>query len=230
MINDFSDFIKGLTKEFTSVVDPVYTNADYIAIDLSKANTAITYVLTKNSLAFEAYIKEYLINHNAKVAYGGYDEYRNLYDRSAHFDDQGLGGKRTFHLGLDVWCDAGTKVVAPLSGVIHSFKNNDLHGDYGPTIIVQHTIQGEVFYTLYGHLSIESLETVFVGQQVAKGAVLGFLGDASVNGDYAPHLHFQLIRDIGEYQGDYPGVSTKMEKMKYLENCPNPNLLLKIRS
>jgi hypothetical protein len=56
------------------------------------------------------------------------------------------------------------------------------------------------------------------------------LGDTSVNGDYPPHLHFQIIKDIQGYQGDYPGVSSKKDLDFYRNNCPNPNTLLKLNS
>jgi len=85
-----------------------------------------------------------------------------------------------------------------------------------------------VFYTLYGHLSIVSIENIKVGDKVLQGEIIGFLGDSSVNGDYAPHLHFQIIRDLEGNFGDYPGVSSEEKKCFYQKNCPNPNLLLKL--
>jgi murein DD-endopeptidase MepM/ murein hydrolase activator NlpD len=63
-----------------------------------------------------------------------------------------------------------------------------------------------------------------------KGQQIATLGDASVNGDYSPHLHFQIIKNIGDYFGDYPGVCSKTDLNFYLDNCPNPNLLLKIKN
>ena len=64
--------------------------------------------------------------------------------------------------------------------------------------------------------------------QILKGEVVGFLGDTKVNGDYAPHLHFQIIKDIEHYQGDYPGVSSAANLEFYTTNCPDPNLVLKL--
>jgi len=49
-----------------------------------------------------------------------------------------------------------------------------------------------------------------------------------INGDYAPHLHFQIIIDMEEKTGDYPGVCSENKLEFYKNNCPNPNLLLKI--
>lgn len=54
------------------------------------------------------------------------------------------------------------------------------------------------------------------------------IGNSEVNGDYAPHLHFQIIKNIEDYWGDYPGVCNTNDLNFYIENCPDPNLLLKI--
>jgi len=63
---------------------------------------------------------------------------------------------------------------------------------------------------------------------VEAGDKIGTLGSHKVNGDYAPHLHFQVIKDIQGYTGDYPGVAASDKLDFYLDNCPDPNLLLKI--
>jgi hypothetical protein len=54
------------------------------------------------------------------------------------------------------------------------------------------------------------------------------LGLPPINGDYAPHLHFQIIIDMENKKGDYPGVCSSKTLAFYLQNCPDPNLLLKI--
>ncbi|MNX43456.1 hypothetical protein D3C86_739100 [compost metagenome] len=118
--------------------------------------------------------------------------------------------------------------MAPLDGKVHSFKNNIGLGDYGPTIILEHEVENEKFYTLYGHLSLESIKDLNVGKQFKKGEQIATLGNAAVNGDYAPHVHFQIIQDIEDYWGDYPGVCNSNDLNFYIENCPDPNLLLKI--
>ena len=111
---------------------------------------------------------------------------------------------------------------------MHSFKNNTNYGDYGPTIILKHHINDIEFYTLYGHLSMESIVNTSVGQFFKQGEQIATLGDVSINGDYAPHLHFQIIKDIQDYKGDYPGVCSKQDLDFYLNNCPDPNMLLKL--
>jgi len=202
---DFFQFIAGVTQEFTPVLSSEFQKQDYMKIDLSLANQDLKKVDVSSSDSIEKYINKQLIQNDAKVAYGGYKEVRGIYRRSTHFNQSDPETERNIHLGLDLWCSAGTRVLAPLEGKIHSFKNNINYGDYGPTIILEHTIAQVTFYTLYGHLSTDSIATLSIGQFFDQGQEIASLGDNSVNGSYAPHLHFQVIRDLQGYAGDYPG-------------------------
>ncbi len=224
----FEKFIESLSTTFVPVVAKTFTKEDYVPIDLSETNQDFMKLDISSSDAYEKYIKAYVEIHGAKVAYGGYNEVRAMYRRSTHFNQQDPETERNIHLGLDIWCDAGTTILSPLQGKIHSFKNNDHYGDYGPTIVLEHMIQDITFHTLYGHLSLASLSGIKTGQYIKAGQTIATLGDASVNGDYAPHLHFQIIKDMQGYVGDYPGVSNKRDLDFYLDNCPDPNVLLKI--
>lgn len=217
-----------INQENVKVIAPEIEYKDYIAFDLSATTTDQMDLPLTDSKAFEEFVENYFSVNQAKVAYGGYLEHRNLYKRSTVFKDIDIE-ERNIHIGLDLWIKAGTAVLAALDGVIHSFQNNLSLGDYGPALILEHEIEGETFYTLYGHLSLESLQGKAEGQKVSKGEVIGTLGAPPVNGDYAPHLHFQIIKDLQGKKGDYPGVCAKSDIDFYKKNCPDPNLLLKIR-
>jgi peptidoglycan LD-endopeptidase LytH len=56
--------------------------------------------------------------------------------------------------------------------------------------------------------------------------VIGHIGTPEENGDWPPHLHFQVIEDMECKMGDYPGVCSKKERDRYLQNCPDPDLVL----
>lgn len=210
------------------VIDSSIDYSDYVAIDLSASNEELSKLNSTDALAFENYIEKYLSKNNAKVAFGGYQEIRNLYKRSTVFNSED-SDERNIHIGLDLWIKAGTSVLSALDGTIHSFQNNTALGDYGPTIILEHQFDEIKFYTLYGHLSLDSLNDKQIGTKVKKGATIATLGSPPINGDYAPHLHFQIIIDIESKTGDYPGVCNEKKLSFYSQNCPNPNLLLKIR-
>ena len=212
----------------TTVLEPSLSGSDFIGLDLSQSNTALQAVDVSSSEALGNYITSHIKSQEAKVAYGGYLEARNIYRRSRYFNTESSENERNIHLGLDLWIAAGTPIYAPLDGVVHSFKNNTNHGDYGPTIIIEHHMDTIACYTLYGHLSMASIANLKVGQYITKGAPIATLGDPSVNGDYAPHLHFQIIKDLQGNQGDYPGVCSKRELNFYKQNCPDPELLLQL--
>jgi len=227
---EFNQFLNTLSIASISVIDPVFPFEKYTKIDISEKNTDLLNFDVSSSKEWEKYIDSYLKKYEKEVAYGGYIEKRNLYDRSDYFKKLLENEKRNIHLGIDLWCKQHTKVLAVLDGEVHSFNNNNNHGDYGPTIILKHQIETEFFYTLYGHLSLASIENINIGDAVLQGNIIGFLGDSSVNGDYAPHLHFQIIRKLEDNFGDYPGVSSQKNIEFYKNNCPNPNLLLKLDS
>ena len=225
----FSQFLSDISNHSLHILDASISKSNYMYLDLSKTNKSLQMVDVTSSEKLDVYINNYMASNNAKVAYGGYLETRNIYQRSAYFNDANPETERNIHLGLDLWIASEAPIYAPLDGVVHSFKNNTNFGDYGPTIILSHNIQGISFYTLYGHLSLKSIQNIRVGQEFKEGDQIGTLGDASVNGDYPPHLHFQIIKDIQDYKGDYSGVCSKQDLEFYRDNCPDPNLLLKLK-
>ncbi|MCB0399896.1 MAG: peptidoglycan DD-metalloendopeptidase family protein [Winogradskyella sp.] len=231
-LSSFEELLKSLQAH--PLIHPSVSKNTYVPLDLSIHNKELEHVDVSSSKALESYIWNHLKTNNAKVAFGGYLEHRAIYNRSDYFKmsqterSRSPKEERNIHLGLDLWIEAGTAIYAPLDGKIHSFKNNTNYGDYGPTIILEHCIENETFFTLYGHLSLESIGNLKVGVEVEQGQQIATLGTAEVNGDYAPHLHFQIIKDIQNYKGDYPGVSNQLNMEFYKSNCPDPNLLLKI--
>lgn len=200
---------------------------DYVNLDLSIHNIDLKNHTLETAADYEIYIQNYLDKNNAKIAHGGYLEVRNLYKRSTVFKNN-VYEERNIHIGLDLWINEQATIYAALEGTIHSFQNNTALGDYGPTIILEHDFDGNIFHTLYGHLSLESLDDKNIGDKIEKGQQIGSLGLPPSNGDYAPHLHFQIIIDMENKKGDYPGVCSKKLESFYKENCPNPDLLLKI--
>lgn len=174
---------------------------------------------------FSQWISHKLGVNNCKYGIGGYMEHRTIYARSTYFDTD--DEPRRLHLGVDIWADAGTPVYSPLQGTVHSFNDNNNFGDYGPTIILEHQFDGLKLYTLYGHLSRESLDGLYIGKPVSKNDRIGGFGKIEENGHWPPHLHYQLMFDMEGKQGDYPGVCRFSEKEIYLKNIPDPQLILR---
>jgi hypothetical protein len=222
----FRAFLSSLSQSIHPVLGTQYQDQDFCVLDLSVSNPELAKVDLSDVQQLAEFIDEHIQKHHAKVAVGGYLEQRGIYQRSTYFKPTDPLAERNIHLGLDLWLKAGTPVYAPLEGLLHSFHNNTNFGDYGPTLILEHQFEEVQFYTLYGHLSLESLVDKRVGQVIEKGTKIATLGTAEVNGTYPPHLHFQIIKDLQGYHGDYPGVCRLKDLEFYKNNCPDPNLVL----
>lgn len=213
-------------KQYRGVFSPVvpYTKGDrLLLLNFTDSNTELTQEILTNTNLFTQYINAKLEASGAKYGIGGYGEHRTIYSRSHVFDGT---EPRRLHLGIDIWGKPYTKVMAPLDGIVHSFAFNNRYGDYGATIILSHQLEGLSFYTLYGHLSLNSLKNLQEGQNFRKGDVFTEFGIPFENGQWPPHLHFQLILDMQGKKGDYPGVCAYSERETYLANCPDPDLIL----
>jgi 4-aminobutyrate aminotransferase-like enzyme/Ser/Thr protein kinase RdoA (MazF antagonist) len=146
------------------------------------------------------------------VGIGRYNEARLLYSEP-------MFEGRTIHLGLDFFAEPGAPVFAPLDGVVHAVANNTKRLDYGPVMILRH----DGFFTLYGHLEATPLA---VGTAVKAGQEIARIGSRPSNGDWVPHLHFQIIRDLLDLGCDFPGVAAAWQREVYLSLSPDPNLML----
>jgi Ser/Thr protein kinase RdoA (MazF antagonist) len=149
-----------------------------------------------------------------KIGIGRYDEARMLYTSPLFVKgDLFAENNRTVHLGMDIFMAAGSAVYAPLDGEIFAFARNRAPLDYGPVIILQHrTSTDDTFFTLYGHLSLDSLSGLHAGQAIKKGQLIARIGGADVNGGWTPHLHFQIMLDLLEMGCDFPGVANANER------------------
>ena len=83
-------------------------------------------------------------------------------------------------------------------------------------LVLLHQLDTTTFYTLYGHLSLADIARASEFQYIVRGHVIGHFGPPEENGNWPPHLHFQVIRDMRLYKGDYPGVCKLSERKNTL--------------
>jgi len=214
-----------------SILDVDVGTAQSVVFDLSVGSTFLGAdpCASETAILSEKIFRE-MKRAGASVGVGRYDEPRLLYS-SPLFGSAGnpTSERRTIHLGIDLFAEQGTTLHAPLDGVVHIVANNSSPLDYGPLLILRHETSGhEEFFTLYGHLSKDALESLKVGQRVARGQPFARVGSAQENGGWTPHLHFQIILDVLELGADFPGVAYASQRSVWTSLSPNPNLLLGI--
>jgi peptidoglycan LD-endopeptidase LytH len=223
------DILKRNQPSFHPIVSFEPSKNKLLALDFTSSNKELTETILSDTENFTAYVNQKLAAEKALYGIGGYDEHRTVYSISKVFDADKPGEEpRRLHLGTDIWGKAMTKVMAPLDGIVHSFAFNNQFGDYGATIILMHNLEGQTFYSLYGHLNLNAIKTIQEGDKVEKGNVFAAFGIPVENGHWPPHLHFQLIVDTGDWKGDYPGVCKFSEKNKWLVNSPDPDIILQM--
>ena len=200
-----------LKKSFNDL-KRVYINWSFDNPEIPRSTTAIEDLMAKTG---------------ADVTIGYYCENRNVYQGEAFKPE--AASARTFHLGVDIGMPAGTEVFAPLDGVIELFNNNSTHLDYGPVLILRHkTDTGINFWTLYGHLSIDSMPNWRVGKEIKAGELVGRMGKEEENVGWPPHTHFQLLTDLCGMGIDIYGVAPRDEVALWRGISLNPNLVLSI--
>lgn len=228
-----SSSIISLFKNHQPLFHPVVpfnaTTDKLLLLDFTSNNTELPQDILIDTNKFTAWVNQKFKHANARYGIGGYNEHRTVYSISKVFDAGNSNEEpRRLHLGTDIWGKPHTPVMAPMNGIVHSFAFNNRFGDYGATIILTHQLEAFSFYTLYGHLSLSSIKNIQEGDRIEKGDVFAEFGIPAENGQWPPHLHFQIILNMGNYKGDYPGVCRVSEREKYLNNSPDPNLILQL--
>jgi murein DD-endopeptidase MepM/ murein hydrolase activator NlpD len=153
-------------------------------------------------------------------AVGRYDELR-----PAMYTHDLFGARRTLHMGIDLGGPAGVAVHAFDDGTILHRGFNPAAGDYGHVIVTEHRLDGRPLYALHGHLSARSVARVSPGDTFRRGEVIGWLGEASENGGWTPHLHLQLSWQRPKTH-DMPGVVDPAQRQEALALYPDPRLVL----
>jgi len=171
-----------------------------------------------------ALIEQAMAEAGTKFAFGRYAEPRELYNNDL-FASEESDEHRTIHLGIDLFCAADTPVAAPLDGVVEIVAENARDLDYGPMLIIRHTSRaGAPFYSLLGHLSVATLDCIKAGQRIRAGQRVGWVGCAPGNGNWPPHLHFQIILDLLKLGANFPGVAFNSQREYWMSLSPSPAL------
>ena len=203
--------------------DPICVFDLGIASPMIPAGTDMTDPVVMTGILFSE-----MKTRGALAGIGKYNEARSIYtEKTFEVPGETRTEKRTIHLGVDIYRQTGSNVYALMEGKVHSFHDNNDHLDYGPTLILEHeTSEGLVFYSLYGHLTRDSIAGLKPGTRIAKGLKIGSIGDIHENGGWPPHLHFQVMTHMLGASGNFPGVTQPSRRKIWTSICPDPTASL----
>ncbi|MBL0939443.1 MAG: peptidoglycan DD-metalloendopeptidase family protein [Gemmatimonadaceae bacterium] len=108
----------------------------------------------------------------------------------AQLRDNYTAGRATgrIHGALDILAPQGTAILAPSDQVIGRLGE----GSVGGIFIYAHDADGRFVY-YYAHLE-RYRRGLAVGDRVAKGSVIGYVGTTGNAPKNTPHLHFQVMK------------------------------------
>ena len=230
-IEEITKWLEASGGSAASILDVDTRTAPSLVFDLSVGST---FLGAKPGGANDPEVRERLSvavkRAGAAFGVGRYDEPRLVYTSSLFgASSNPTDERRTVHLGMDLFLEQGTRLRAPLDGIAHTVANNSAPQDYGPLVILRHEMSGgEQFFTLYGHLTKETLTALKPGQRVGRGEEFARVGATDENGGWTPHVHFQIILDLLELGADFPGVAYASQRAVWTSLSPDPNLLLGI--
>lgn len=188
----------------------------YPVIHLPEQYTVLSFTDGYNARKMREFIKK------GGWGVGGYLEKRPGMYLAPQYEN-----RRNIHMGIDIWAPAGEPVYAPLDGTVAYTANHNEEGNYGTTVVLKHFLanhQRDIF-ALYGHLSVGTLERLDQGHFLERGNLVGWLGVETENGNWPPHLHYQLSwHDPGK--ADMPGVVSDEELSEAKKLYPDPRIIL----
>lgn len=107
------------------------------------------------------------------------------------FGGRDIGAGAETHLGYDIANVTGTPIVAAATGYV---SYSGVMGGYGKVVILTHSIEGQTYATVYGHLSSINVST---GQAVSQGEKVGGMG--TTGRSTGTHVHFEV--HVGTWNG-----------------------------
>jgi 4-aminobutyrate aminotransferase-like enzyme/Ser/Thr protein kinase RdoA (MazF antagonist) len=224
---DVVEFLRTRRTSMVPVLEAI-AQGNLTRIDLSAGST-LTGANPENAAtpALSPLIVALMKREGAVVGVGRYAEARGVYTAAAFGGEDPLAERRTVHIGIDLFADAGTEVRAPLDSVVFRVADRGEDQDWGPIVVLRHETDGGcAFYSLYAHLERASLNVVAEGDRLKAGTVVGRIGPPPENGNWPPHTHVQLITDLLDLGENFPGVARASELDVWRGLCPDPNLLL----
>ncbi len=209
--------------DFAPVIRPDLARPKVAVLDFSASSPDAAELASLDGPGFDRWCEGKTANAGADFAVGSYGEDRTIYKGEA-FD---IGAaRRSVHLGIDIFAPAGEPVHAPFAGRVAFLHDDAVPYGFGPTVLLAHEAEAETFWTLYGHLSHDGFAKLTPGQAIAKGQAFASFGQRHENGNWPPHLHFQIVTDHLGLQARMHGVGVGRDWQIWRQVSPDPSGVL----
>lgn len=109
------------------------------------------------------------------------------------------------HRGQDIGVPVGSTIVSAAEGVV---SHAGPMGGFGNAIMVTHSVNGQIFTSVYAHLSNIGVST---GQHVGKGQFIGKSGNTG--NSTGPHLHFEI--HVGNFSATGPSAVNPLRYVSF---------------
>ena len=101
-----------------------------------------------------------------------------------------------FHAGLDIYSPLYSNLYAIHSGDVYSTGVSSTFGNY---VIIKSTVDGQVFYMLYAHLSQVGVSDT-INSTITQGQIIGRTGASGNASESNPHVHIEVRTAVpGEF-------------------------------
>ncbi|QDG74953.1 aminotransferase class III-fold pyridoxal phosphate-dependent enzyme [Labrenzia sp. PHM005] len=211
---------------FAPVIRPETPKPKTITFDFTTSAPDASQISAFSGIEFDAYCDDKILEAKADFGIGLYGENRTIYKSDA-FETANTSARRSIHLGIDLFTPALEPVYAPLKGTCAFLYDDAVENGFGPTVLLEHkTKTGDVFWTLYGHLSRQSFAKLKTGQKISRGQAFAEIGRREENGSWPPHLHFQLVTDHLGLEARMHGVGVRQQWSVWRDISPDPSVFL----
>jgi hypothetical protein len=196
--------------------------SDPFTLDLSETSSILHRFDIQDQRSVQQYIEQQF-QEGYTWGIGNYLEYREPLLKDI---PQMRSTERYHHLGVDIIAPLGTPLYAPLEGDVVSSTFEEGKGNYGGIAMLRHTGEFETFYSLYGHLDIDSLP--IKGDVIQHGDTFAHMGGFHCNGDWFYHTHLQILTEAGLKQGWASRGYCTTEQLSTIDDyCPSPMFLFR---
>lgn len=180
----------------------------------------------KNQSLFQDKINQVFEEKNVDIIVSEYLENRERMFSVLWFE-QMVNEWRFYHLWLDLSVMCGSEIHAPIDWKVYDVWYEEWEWNYWWYIILEHDINSEKFFTIYGHLNPNEFE-IKKWIDIKSGMKMAKIWDFSDNWWYFHHTHLQVVTELWKENWFFSKwYCTKEQLLNIQKYVPDPRFLFR---